>query len=98
MSRLAEAKAYTAACMERMKSRPEPKGQKFPAGTRVRIADDLGSAMDHFPSGRNATVKYTYAHAYGPCERGVKSYCLDIDGRGQVSWYYEHQLTEITDE
>ncbi len=96
MSRLAEAQSYHAACMKRMESRPEPEGQKFPRGTRVRIADDLGKSMDHFLSGRNATVKYTYAHAFGGDH--VKTYCLDIDDYGEVSWYNEDQLTEITDE
>lgn len=95
MSRFAEAQSYTASCMERMKSRPEPVGQKFPVGTRVKIADDLGKSMGHFPSG-DATVKYTFAHAFGGND--VTSYCLDIDGIGEVSWYYEHQLTEIMDE
>jgi hypothetical protein len=28
----------------------------------------------------------------------AKTYCLDIDDYGEVSWYKEHQLTEITDE
>ena len=96
MSRLAEAQSYHALCMERMKSKPEPEGQKFPVGTRVRIADDLGKSMAHFPSGMNATVEYTYAHAYGGDD--VKSYSLIIDGRGSSAWYCEHQLTEITDE
>jgi hypothetical protein len=50
--------------------------------------------MAHFQSGVNATVKNTYAHAYGGDD--VKSYCLDIDDYGEVSWYEEHQLTAIT--
>jgi len=95
MSRLSEAKSYIANCLERMESQPEPEGQKFPRGTRVRIADDLGETMSHFPSGLNATVKYTSAHAFG--SKHIDSYCLDIDDYGEVSWYYEHQLTEITD-
>jgi hypothetical protein len=49
--------------------------------------------MSHFQGGVNATVKYTYAHAYGGDD--VKSYCLDIDNHGEVSWYEEHQLTAI---
>ena len=101
MSRLAEAQAYHAACMKRMESLPEPEGQKFPRGTRVRIANDLGSMMDHFPGkGCNATVMYTHTHAFNARNypAGVKSYCLDIDDYGEVSWYEEHQLTEIQDE
>ena len=49
--------------------------------------------MSHFESGVNATVRYTYAHAYGGDD--VKSYCLDVDGRGEVSWYKEWQLTPL---
>jgi hypothetical protein len=74
-------------------STPEPGGQKFPNGSRVRIADDLGDAMGHFQSGVNATIGYTYAHAYGGTD--VKSYCLYIDDGGEAAWYYEHQLTAI---
>ncbi len=79
--------------LEKVKTEPTPKGQKFPCGSRVRIADDLGENMMHFVSGKNATVKYTYAHAYGG--NNVKSYHLDVDGVGEVAWYYEHQLTPI---
>jgi hypothetical protein len=99
MSRQDEAKSYVAGCLERMKTKPEPEGQKFPIGTRVRIADDLGKSMDHFPGkGCLATVKHTYAHAFGGGDDDAKEYCLDIDDHGEVSWYEEHQLTEITDE
>lgn len=79
----------------RVKTTPSPKGQKFPCGTRVRIAKDLGSAMSHFESDCNATVKYVHAHAYGGDD--IKSYCLDIDGVGEVSWYDEWQLSGIQD-
>jgi len=85
-----------AQAMSDIATKPEPKGQKFPIGTRIRIADDLGTPMSHFPKELDATVKYTYAHAFGG--KDVKSYCLDIDGYGQVAWYFEHQLTEITPE
>lgn len=91
--RRAQAQEIYRAGLERVETTPPPKGQKYPPGTRVRIADDLGSSMAHFESGKNATVRYTYAHAYGGDD--VKSYCLDIDGRGEVSWYYESQLTPI---
>ena len=79
--------------LDRVETTPTPKGQKFPCGSRVRIADDLGPYMHHFESGCNAAVKYTYAHAYGG--DNCHSYCLDIDGVGEVSWYEEHQLTAI---
>ena len=93
--RHAQAHGIYAAGLERVKKSPPPKGQKYPPGTRVRIADDLGSTMEHFESGKNATVQYTYAHAFGG--EDVKSYCLDIDGSGEASWYYESQLTPIAD-
>lgn len=89
--RLAEAASIYKAGLERVKNIPEPKGQKFPCGSRVKIAKNLGSSMSHFESDKCATVRYTYAHAYGG--NNVKSYCLDIDGIGEVSWYYESQLT-----
>ena len=79
--------------MERVKTTPEPKGQKFPVGSRVHIAKNLGSSMSHFPSDVNATVQYVYAHAFGGSN--IKSYSLNIDGVGSVAWYYENQLTAI---
>lgn len=80
--------------LRNVRTRPIPKGQKFPPGARVRIADDLSADnMTHFPSGRDATVLYTYAHAYKGVD--VTSYALDLDGHGFVAWYYEHQLTLI---
>lgn len=91
--RHAQARGSYKAGLEKVATTPPPEGQKYAPGTRVRIADDLGPSMSHFTSGANATVEYTYAHAYGGSN--VKSYCLDIDGRGQVSWYHEHQLTPI---
>ena len=60
----------------------------------MRIADYLGPHMGHFPSGRNATILYSFAQKYGG--EDVCSYCLDIDGKGVVSWYQEHQLTPIS--
>lgn len=91
--RHAQAQGIYKAGLERVATTSPPEGQKYAPGTRVRIADDLGPSMSHFKSGKNATVKYTYAHAYGGSN--TKSYCLDIDGCGESSWYYEHQLTPI---
>ena len=96
MSMFEEAQANFDAGMERVATTSEPKGQKFPNGSRVRIADDLGDGMSHFQSGVNATVLHTYAHAYGGND--VKSYALDIDGYGHTAWYYEHQLTAIEED
>lgn len=93
MSRLTDAEARYARSLDKVATTPEPQGQKFPDGSRVRIADDLGEGMSHFQSGVNAIVCYTYAHAYGGDD--VKSYCLDIDDYGRVSWYEEWQLTAI---
>ena len=76
-----------------VKNNPEPDGQKFPVGSRVRIASDLGSWMRHFPAGKDATVGYTHAHAYGGND--IKSYSLIVDGHGSVAWYDESQLTAI---
>lgn len=82
--------------LRRTRETPPPADQKFPPGTRVRIADNLGPSMSHFPSGKNATVEYTYAHAYGAGGNHARRYSLNIDGVGSVSWYSEHQLTPIT--
>jgi len=79
--------------LENVNHDPEPKGQKFAVGSRVHIADDLGSTMRHFKSGCDATVEYTYAHAYGGSD--VKSYSLIIDNHGSSAWYNEWQLTAI---
>lgn len=85
--RFAQAQAVHAAGLHRVKTTPPPAGQKYPPGTRVRIADPY---MIHFI---NATVEYTYAHAYGGDD--VKSYSLHIDGHGSTSWYQEGQLQPI---
>lgn len=89
--RLREASIYRANCMDIVSTTPEPKGHKFPRGSRVKIKDDLGQAMDHFPKGKMATVLHTYAHAFGGYD--VKSYCLDVDLIGEVAWYEEWQLS-----
>lgn len=68
--------------------------QKFKAGTRVRIADDLGIGMSHFPKGVDATVEYSYREKYGGADPN-HVYSLNVDGIGSTSWYKEDQLTEI---
>lgn len=77
--------------LRRVITTPAPKGQKFQYGSRVKIADNLGPYMSHFPSGKNATVVHSYAHAYGGNDVG--HYCLNVDGIGCVAWYLEEQLT-----
>ena len=94
-TRLAIAQGAYSTGQKRAKNNPAPTGQKFAPGQRVHITDDLPRYMSHFRSGVNATVKYTYAHAYGGDD--VKSYCLDLDGHGECSWYEEDQLTPIDD-
>ena len=92
-TRLAQAKGIYAAGLNNVATTPEPEGQKFPNGSRVRVCK-MNSYMAHFPGECNATVRYTYAHAYGGDD--VKRYCLDIDDYGEVSWYEEGQLTAIS--
>lgn len=91
--RFAEASAHYQAALRRVAETPAPIGQKFAPGTRVKIIEDLGPHMRHFPAGKLATVKYTYAHAYGRTDaRSLQQYSLDIDGIGSSSWYDESQL------
>jgi len=91
--RAAQAQGIYQQGLRRVKTTAPPSNQKFAPGSRVRIADKLNPSMSHFSAGKNATVKYTHAHAYGG--DSVDSYCLDIDEEGSVSWYHEHQLTQI---
>ena len=88
-----EAMRYHKASMQRVKDTAPPERQKFKPGARVKIAENLGHHMSHFPSGTEATVHHTYAHAYQrKDERSLRQYCLDVDGHGLVSWYNEDQL------
>jgi hypothetical protein len=81
--------------LERVRTKPVPKGQKYPPGTRVHIAKDLGPMMSHFTKDKDATVEYTYAHAYPWGKGQTDQYSLNIDGEGSSAWYYEWQLTPI---
>ena len=67
--------------------------QKFIAGTRVRVADNLGVGKEHFESGVNATIISSHAEEYGGDD--FDSYTIHIDGFGEVAWYQENQLTAI---
>lgn len=87
--RLAEAQGIQAAGLEKVKTQPMPKGQKYAPGTRVRITGGGRS------EGLEATVEYTYAHAYWGDD--VKSYLLDVDGRGSSAWFHEENLTAIVE-
>jgi hypothetical protein len=74
--------------------------QKFPIGTFVKIADDLGPYMTHFEKGFYACIDYTYAQKYGGGD--TISYCLNVrvaDGKWRrIAWYYEYQLTLVEDQ
>ncbi len=85
-----ERKQIHAAGIKRVNSVAEPEGQKFPCGSRVKITNSPDHTRDHFPHGVEATVMYTYAHAYGG--EDVYSYCLNVDGHGEISWYEEDEL------
>lgn len=67
--------------------------QKFNKGDKVKISDDLGSSMNHFPCGMDAIVIGSYAEQFGGSD--TKSYSIYIKGQGETSWYYEHQMTLI---
>lgn len=92
-TRKAQATEIYNAGLKKVENNPEPKRQKFPCGTRVQIAKDLGSSMSHFISGAKGTVEFTYAHAFGGTN--VEEYSIDVDGFGSHAWYKEWQLTEI---
>lgn len=67
--------------------------QKFQAGDLVRVADNLGPSMEHFQKGCNAIVLGSYADQFGGDNHEV--YTLFIENHGEVSWYYESQLTFV---
>ena len=92
-SRFSDAQKLYAAGLKRVAEGGLPLGQKYPPGGRVRIVDNLGPSMSHFPAGRLATVQYTYAQAYGGDD--VDSYSLNIDGLGTHAWYRESHLLPV---
>ena len=67
--------------------------QKFYKGDWVQIAKDLGRSMSHFTANCEAIVIGSYRDNYGGDD--TKSYTLHLKGRGECSWYEEHQLTLI---
>jgi hypothetical protein len=91
--RHAHAKAYYQTGLERVANTPEPEGQKFPIGSRVKIFCD-GGQKNKPGVGEFATVEYVYAHAYGGDD--VKKYALNIDGN-RWSWYDESQLERVSE-
>jgi len=71
--------------------------QKFRKLTFVKVADEMPDMMAHFPAGFIGIVDGTYSQIYSGDD--VKSYALYQieDGKiiNRVSWYKEHQLTEL---
>lgn len=96
-----QAKGIYKAGQNNVANSPAPKGQRFPVGAFVKIAEKLGSMMSHFPSNKYARVECTYAHAYPDFGGSDKDYSLHVqfdDGSWSTSsWYHENQLTEVTD-
>ena len=92
-ARAIQAQLYYQQGLDRVRDTPEPENQKFANGSRVHIKVIEEPWMSHFEDDCDATVVYTYDHMFGGGD--VKSYCLDIDGVGRVSWYEEHQLEQI---
>ena len=97
--RFGEAQSYWRRGNIRVATEPQPIGQMFRNGSFVMIAKDLGQSMSHFEKNIPAMVHHVYAHAYGGDD--VKSYSLLIRKSEHywhsVSWYHEHQLTQIED-
>lgn len=67
--------------------------QKYSRHDLVRIAKNLGPYMSHFISDCDAIVRYSFKEKFGTNDD--KSYCLYVRGRGDVSWYKEHQFILI---
>lgn len=73
-----------------------PYKQKFHKGDLVQVASDLGPSMSHFPAGVRAIVLGSYNDQFGGGDKHSKtSFSLYLEGEGESSWYYEHQLTLI---
>lgn len=70
---------------------------RFHHGDHVRIADDLGRGMSHFPgAGEEAIVIGSYGDQYGGNDH--HAYTLHVRGHGENSWYQANQLTLIARE
>ncbi len=71
--------------------------QLFHRGDVVKVADDLGPSMSHFyGAGESAFVIGSYFDQFGgspDSPNGGHSYTLMFPTHGEVSWYYESQLT-----
>ena len=73
------------------------KKQKFPIGTIVQVAKDLGPRMPHFDNDFIGIVMYTYVErcGYESNEENFKKYCIKGEDNIGGAWYDEYQLTEI---
>ncbi len=80
---------YHKKCMLALDSKPEPKGQKFSRGSKVKVVDS------YWPEyiGRVATVMYTHAHAFD--SDSVENYSLMFDDGCEVSWFIAEGLEEV---
>jgi hypothetical protein len=79
----------------RPKTAGGPAGQKFAHGDVVRVADDLGSWMQHFESGCEVVIDHSYREKYGG-EGDRHSYSVIFPETGATcAWYQEDQLTFI---
>lgn len=104
-NRYEEAQGYYATGLHRVKTTKAPSGQKFPVGSFVKIAKDLGPNMSHFTSDKFAQVEYTYSHAFPPEDgyggKDIKNYSLLIryspSKWSSSAWYMENQLTLVED-
>lgn len=67
--------------------------QKYNKGDHVRVVKDLGRCMSHFQSDCEAIIVGSNHDQY--CGGKTSSYTIYIRGRGEVSWYHEHQLKII---
>jgi hypothetical protein len=72
---------------------PRLRPQRFHRGDLVKIDDDLGEGMSHFPAGVEAIVIGSHDDRFGG--GNTRDYTLHIKDRGQCSWYHEHQLELI---
>lgn len=70
--------------------------QKFFTGDLVRIADDLGVSMRHFPKAQDAIVLYSYSEKCARSAGTDKIFGVYlIKDKCETSWYEENQLTLI---
>lgn len=70
--------------------------QKFKTGNLVRVAEDLGPMMDHFPGeGKEAFIEYSYYEKFGGNQDTMPCYSLLFKNGRSVAWYDEDQLTLI---